>query len=314
MKNRFIVLGTTLCAVLLGWYSCTKDFIEPDITNKSVSIIIPQDNTVSSIATQNFRWDSLPGARNYKFQIVTPSFTAIQKFTLDTTIAGTAIAYVLQPGKSYQWRLRAQNSFSKTAYSTFNLRIDSTGDLSSQTVLFVFPATNNYSSKTAVNTFKWTPLYNAVDYRFQILKPANVILLDTTEVGSSYTASLAQGTYTIQVRAQNNTSNSGYTTRIFNVITTPPGPSMPEYPAYGSSHTGNDTLKWLAPAGRVADSLFIDTDSLFARPHTLDYKTTSTSYVFTTGLSGILYYWRLKTVDAAGNWSIYSGKSTFRVN
>jgi hypothetical protein len=292
MKNKSLYCFFILLSVIIHFNSCTREFIEPDLSNKQITNLSPADGMISVSATQTFTWDSLPGTRYYNLQITSPSFTSNQQIIIDTLLVRPRFVYVFTPGKTYQWRLRAQNSFSKTQYVTNTLRIDSTSDLSTQSVYLLFPSINYYYSSSSQNTFRWAPLYNAQNYHFQIFNQSGSLMLaDTSISGTSFTARLPEGSFTIQVRAQNVTSSSPYTARTFIIDTIPPAPSSPQSPLSGANITGNDTLRWILASDRSADSLFIALDSTFIQTHTVNYRTTNTMYVFSSGVSGKTYFW-----------------------
>ena len=71
------------------------------------------------------------------------------------------------------------NNGSETEYSVRSLKIDSTLDLSTQIVSLISPI-DNYSTLDTSITFKWSALYNANEYHFQLLDySSSSILLDS---------------------------------------------------------------------------------------------------------------------------------------
>ncbi|MBI4946045.1 MAG: hypothetical protein HY840_06555 [Bacteroidetes bacterium] len=298
IKNR--ILAALL--IILGYFSCTKDIVETNISGSAVTLLSPQNNDTSVVLTQLFWWNEVKGALKYNLQIVKPSFTNANQLVLDSNVAGTKFSVTLTPG-IYQWRVKAKNASSETPYSEIRtLKIDSTTNLSAQAVVLVSPANGDISNRHK-QTFVWNPLYNATEYRFQVIDQSSSTLIDAIITKDSATYTLVDGQYTWQVRAQNASSNSTYSSRTLTIDSVAPAPSVPLLPANKDTITSPDTLTWTRTTA-VYDSLFIYPDSLFS---SVSFKagTASTSAVFTTSVKGD-YFWRLKSKDAAGNWSGYS--------
>lgn len=290
-------------------FSCTKDFIAAKLSNLTVTLLAPADNYHSSSVAITFWWDELKGADKYELQIVKPNFSSVQQLVLDTNVTGTKFSYSLLPG-IYQWRVRAKNNASSTDYTTRSLAVDSVQNLSSQSLILVAPANNLYT-KLLKNTFKWDSLSAAVDYRFQILNQSSTAIVDIVLHTDTFSYSLNEGIYTWQVRGQNATSNTLYTSRVLTIDTTAPPVSVISAPLSGDSAANPVALAWTRNASASEDSLFIYPDSLISAAV---YKGsfTATAYSF-TGISGKKYFWRFKSGDLAGNWSKFGILSKFYV-
>lgn len=289
-------------------FSCTKDIVEPDLSNKTVTLLAPADSFQTTTLTHLFWWNEIEDAEKYNLQIVSPGFSSIQKLLLDTNLTTNKFAFTLTPGV-FQWRVKAFNSSSNSPYSIFTLTIDSTTDLSGQTIVLNSPA-NNFLTNTTTHTFKWDTLYNADEYRFQIINSFSQTIIDVTLTTDTAKYTLSEGQYTWQVRAQNATSISPYSSRTITVDTTAPAVSVPTFPANNDTITGTDSLVWTRNSSAVGDSIFIYTDSLFSSP--VKAYTTNTDYTF-TGTINQDYFWRLRSKDAAGNWSAFGNLIKFWV-
>lgn len=291
--------------------SCTKDFIEPNLNDETVTLLSPQDNFQTTSNTVSFWWEELDGATSYRLQIVDSSFNAIISLIADTTVEGTQFTQNLQPGK-YQWRIKAVNGSSQTVYTTpRNLRIDTTSNISSQNIVLISPSANFYSN-TGSSTFKWSALANADDYRFQVINQGNSsTVVDVILLTDSFTYSLAEGTYTWQVRGQNAVSNTQYSTRTLTVDLSPPAVSSPVTPAHLDTVSNPVSFLWTRDASASGDSLYIYQDSLVSAPVYAGFHT-GTSHSF-TGIINQNYFWRIRTRDLAGNWSAYSTLRKFRI-
>ncbi len=312
MKNRLLysLLILSTCVFI---YSC-EDFIEVELSGKSVTILAPSNNTVSSSFNQLFKWEDLKGAEKYQLQIVKPNFSTIQQFVLDTTTTLTQFAYTLLPG-SYQWRLRAMNNSSVTEYQTFNLTIDSTLDLSSSMVILTSPA-DNYYSKFMTNTFMWQSMSNADTYIFQLLSGGSPV--SSTATTLNYTFS-AEGTYQWRVYAQNSYSNSAFSlTRTIVIDLTAPSVPTPVFPVLDTITANPIPLQWNTTSTADSSHLLISTDSLFivvtTKDTTIENTSTAVTYNFYSATVGLNYYWKVQDVDKAGNKSAYFTRRRIKRN
>lgn len=307
MKNKFFIaaiIGITFTLL----YSC-QDFIEADLGKKAITVLAPANNTASSTASQTFWWEDLKGAEKYNLQIVKPNFSSIQQFVLDSTITKNQFSYSLLPGV-YQWRVRALNNSSYTDYVIYNLTIDSSLNLSNQWVTLMSPA-DNYSSNNFTNAFTWLPLTNADSYLFQVLSSGSVIHTESfTTTTANYTFS-AEGTYQWRVLAQNNTSASSPTNSTRNIIidnTAPPAPVL-TFPAANDTASNPINLTWTSDISATMDSVFVFADTNLTILVT-SLLTTNLNYIF-NGTVGQDYFWRVRSRDAAGNWSPYATRRKF---
>jgi len=295
---KYCVVFLFAAGVILN--SCTRDIIEPDLSKKTVTLLAPANGYETTLLTNLFWWDNVKDAEKYNLQIVTTGFSSIQRLMLDTNLTVNKFAFTLPPGM-FEWRVKAFNSSSSGPYTVFALKIDSTADLSGQTVVLVSPGKDALTRKTT-QTFKWDTLYNAEEYRFQILNSLNQTIIDVPTSADSITRTLNEGTYTWQVRAQNATSNSPYSSRKITVDTTAPAVSIQTFPAHKDTLEGSDSLAWTRSASAEGDSLFIYADSLMTTVSYKGYITAVTYYKF-TGTPTKSYFWRLRSGDLAGNWS-----------
>lgn len=308
--NSLFVL--VLCMSVLLFSSCSKDFIEGDLSGKTVTILAPADNDTVATSTPFFWWQEISDARTYRLQIAQPSFAAPQQLLYDTAVAGDRFYPSLQPG-AYEWRIRPENGSSEGDYVTRTLTIDSSAGLSTQQVIFSAPLTNPFYTSSTNVSFAWNTISGASFYRIDVIDSANgSSVVSTTSLSPAFNYVFAQGTYRIMVRAENSTSFSPYTSRVFIVDTNAPTASAPQSPA--NSVTGLSTtvnFTWIAQSSdRIGDSLLVSSDSTFATT-ALALYTTSQSYSGFAASSLTTYYWKLKTRDNAGNWSGYSARFKF---
>jgi hypothetical protein len=287
--------------------SC-EDIIEKDISDKTLALISPPDGYVTNSLTQTFWWQKITGAEFYKLQIAKPGFYSIQQFILDTTVSSDRFTYSLPFPGQYEWRVKAINNGSETAYTTNSLTIDSTLDLGSQTVSLSFPV-DNYLTNSTFITFSWASIYNATHYRIQLTDQTSSTVFDSLLTATQISLTLNEGAFTWKVRAENDISTSSYSIRTIKVDLTPPGVPVIDSPAYGDTSLVPVLLKWHNDQSSVGDSVFIFADSSLTT-NLISVYTTDTSYSF-TGVPFNDYYWRLKSIDAAGNESAFCIISKF---
>ena len=298
--------------------SC-KDFFEQDLSDKTISIVVPQNNTSTAIRNVHFKWKELESADNYTIEVVSPSFANIHYFNVDSTFANNEIFLNLVPG-IYQWRVRGNNNSSNTEFSIpFSFTISSTSDLTGQVVVLNSPRNANISNSLDPISFNWSSVSQADDYDF-ILKDGNDFSSGTT-IQSNYdltntsvsASGLGEKTYVWGVRAKNNIpSLTNYSTRVFYIDTTHPlPPSSLGIPADNATFSTGDTVnftwnKATDPGGNyksaVTHIVIISTDPLFSDALTYTIRSTGSKAfeIFTTTQT---YYWKMYSVDGANNES-----------
>lgn len=309
--------------------SCKKDFIVEDIKDKTLIVRAPADSLVTSVNSITFWWESLSGAEKYNLQIVKPNFGAIAQLVADTNVTGDKITLSLNPGK-YQWRIKAFNNGGSTAYQTFNLTIDSTTVLTNQLIVPISPLSGLVTSSKTF-TFSWNPLTAASSYSIEISQNNSVIHYSTTPSPNYiYTFSLtAAANYTCswRVRALNATSISQYNTaQTFTIDLSPPSAvSTPTYPMSNPVIRDTFELRWnRSSIDTQFDSLYIYGDAGLSNlvrvtsvsTNTIKINQISPNNPLSAGASSataIPYWWRLKSVDQAGNTTGFSTSLNFQL-
>jgi len=113
-----------LVCLVLSIVSCS-DIIEVlDITNDTVNLIAPADNTTVNITTLTLSWETVEDAESYQVQIARPDFENILQLEIDYTVTENSISVDLEAGNSYQWRIRARNSDYTTLYTTHSFTLE----------------------------------------------------------------------------------------------------------------------------------------------------------------------------------------------
>lgn len=313
MGSKRLYFAAILISIIA--FSC-EDIFEKDLAKEQVSILAPGNNYQTTTLTQTFWWEDIKDAINYNLQVVSPSFSSIQQLVLDTNITDNLFTYTLQPGQ-YQWRVKAMNGSSSTAYVTYSLTIDTTSDLSNQVVLLEQPANNSYAN-TLNNTFTWSGLSNATFYNLQMAYTSfafsSNIFLDTMVTDNNFNYSFVRdSTYQWRVRALNSTGASLFSNP-YNLTVDVTAPNAPTLllPEHLDTITAPFTMYWdrgNVSGSPVSDSLYIYSDSLTTLINS--FHTTVTNHGDSLGIGN--YFWRVRSQDAAGNIGPYSATGKFTI-
>lgn len=297
------------------------DFFEEELSEESVVLVAPVNGLLTSSSSFTFWWEKVEGATKYNLQIVKPSFTAVEQLLLDTNLTTTQFPFQLFPG-SFEWRVKAYNGSSETPYTTYTLSVDSSMDLSEAIVVLNTPIDNFATNNTTIS-FSWSEITFAEEYQLRIRKDSwtgefiynpnpTTEIYDETDISN-------EGNYVWGVQALNSVSSSPFQTRTLIIdLTAPQKPTLTS-PA-NSEVTGNNvTFQWSRPTdtgSAITDSLVVSTDSTFVNSNEIEFATTSTTYSTSFDVafgSSQKYFWRVRSIDAAGNKSDYSLVRKFTV-
>jgi hypothetical protein len=102
--------------MIVFWMEGCEEVFEQNLTTQSVTLITPANNEISNKSIV-FSWDQKDGSASYEIQIVNPGFDSVYSIVLDTTIKQSFYLAAIDTG-TYQWRVRAFNSYSTTPFST----------------------------------------------------------------------------------------------------------------------------------------------------------------------------------------------------
>jgi hypothetical protein len=277
-------------------------------------VLSPANGVKSSSLSINFWWEPVKGAIEYRLQVVRPGFSAIQSLEMDTVVKDTKFSYSFRPG-SYEWRIRAVNGSSNTDYFVFSFSIDSTLDISKQKVQLESPKSNTFSN-LLTQTFQWTSLYLADRYTLEIWQGGNV--LDTksniTKNSISYTFS-SQGTYQWRVYGQNSNTNSQNSDfNILTIDTVTPGTPVLKSPADKSTFASTIvTFSWTrTDTTASSENIVIYSDS--GQTVLKNFITTLQSYTHPDTLKTPgNYFWKVRSVDNANNYSEFTKLFKFTI-
>jgi len=295
-----LILGSIF--VFLMSNSCTEIF-EPSLSDEEVILIAPPNNLVTPILTHSFWWNKVEYAEEYNFQLVSPSFNLTYLTIADTLTSLNNITYTLYPG-TYQWRVSARSSSSQTNYSIYSFIIDSSSLISGDSIQLKYPLSND-TTNNINQKFEWYKSSNADSYRFNLYYKSDFVYsTETTFDTLNLNLHWGDGTYEWEVRGQNVVSATAYKKRSFYIDITPPG--IPTLLSPLNNIEIYDTIqifRW----NRVTDkgSSLKDNLIIYENPELTQIVKDELleNPFYENYLYPGVYYWQVRTLDAAGNSS-----------
>ncbi|MFW9866889.1 MAG: hypothetical protein ACFFEN_12410 [Candidatus Thorarchaeota archaeon] len=304
-------------------YSITPEIFDITIeykTNIRAPLLFsPLNATITNNATPTFRWESISGTLNYRFQLDTES-SFDSPDLVNITVASTDYTPLtsLSDGTWY-WRTAAIGSGgSLGTFSVSRTYIVDTLPPGSPTLLFPVDGSSISNDKPQ---FEWVDIIDAVNYTLYIdtslsFNSPNLITVNT--VSNNYTSvdSLIEGFWYWKVCAYDFVGNQGSFggPNSFNIDTSPPNIPFLILP-YGFTSDDTPTFTW----SNVPDTDFylleLDTSMSFSSPdHRIFTDITSTNYTLSMSLSESIWYWRVCAYDNADNYGPYSESKTLTID
>lgn len=186
-----------------------------------------------------------------------------------------------------------------------------------------FPAPSNRQPRKNLLTnnsglsFAWTSVRGALVYEITIATDMNFnnIVLSQAVDGVFFTgiSQLTDGFYYWHVRAYNGNFQPGKfsATQSFTIDTIAPAPPVPTSPLNNAATTRRPTLKWTPVDGAINYQIEVDNNSDFSSPEFKSTKRATT--IRTSNLPNGVYFWRVRTKDAAENWGNWSKSQLINV-
>lgn len=309
-----------LIALAILTYSC-EDILEEDISDDTVQILSPANNTKIESNVVGFKWNTLTGADKYRIQV----YESDQVLILDSLTTKTSITLPLSAG-NYMWRVRGENYAYESVYSfPSNFSTTIPDDLTNQQVILSSPENDKFVNFIKV-TLNWEALKNATSYTVKVVNTATSQEVyskpDITDTSVTLDLpTLVDGNYEWRLKAKNtDTETKQYSARKFNVDTTIPNQPKNTLPTDNSTQTANSSVAYTwsiaTDVGSAKSSISyivefasdIDFNTII---QTQNSNTTTLQQTFTN--TGI-YYWRVRAIDGAGNIGTNSTGFKFTVN
>lgn len=178
---------------------------------------------------------------------------------------------------------------------------------------FSAPGINSPSKPLTNNPYiplMWSAVWNAQAYEVFIASDSgfskSVLMQVTAETTYIPQLPLPDGLLYMRVRAYSPDLNPGKWSKTFTftVDTTPPPPPTIRTPANGSAVPRRPWLIWAAANGAAKYQVEVDNNADFS---SIDFSATTTKTTLQTKTLLLrTHYWRVRSVDAAGNWSNWS--------
>jgi hypothetical protein len=315
---NIITKYSLIFGLVLIFNSCNAIF-ENDITEENMNLILPQNGQNFSTNQVVFKWEELDGATGYRIEIVSPSFSNLENFILDSLVSGDSYTYILNPG-DYQFKIRGENSAYASIYTgPYSITIDSVYDLTNQYILLINPSKNLYTNSNDI-TCNWDSHYAAETYEFQLRSDTgftSTSILDFVPdiVGSVYTITvsvLVEGMYSWGVKGHNQISSSDFSYRnIFIDLTNPNDVTLVTPLDDATTASSIVMFKWNSGVDTgiaqspVSTTIEISTDSLFNTNYETYTNITADSLEIDFPTVSDEYWWRVLAIDEAGNQSQY---------
>ena len=315
-----------ISAVLLVFTSC-KDIIAEDITDETPVLILPLPLDTISVNPVHFKWDEMEGASRYHLMVVSPGFSVISEYVLDTIITGTEFFYDLDSNE-YELKLIGQNAgYESQVLGPIKFYTGATITSSGTSVALASPSDGAYINTLDNNEFTWNPLNGSSSYEISIRQGTSfatgtIIDPQNNISTTSYTSpvSYVEGEYQWGVKSYlqsgGETDFSIYT--LYIDTTTPVLPVLGVPGHQTSEFSGVITFTWNNGTDNgviqsPVTSLFeISTDvgfaTLYEPAQLIQGSTVDVNLPFGT------YYWRITNTDEAGNSSAPSLVNQLTVN
>lgn len=276
----------------------------------------PTSGTVFQYLTPKLEWNTSNYASYYRLQVSTASdfsTTVVDK----NNITGTSYditAGTINWKTKYYWRVKAFNSVDVgSAWSSvwdFQTSDPTPNPPSNLVATAVSSSQINISWKD--NSSNETGF--EIERRNGLGSYSKIASVDKDVTSYSNTALTADTEYFYRVRAINENGASIYCTEASaKTLPLPPGLPFPSSPTYGSTVSSlTPTLQWSSGDRATSYNLQISTSMMFSSTVVDVTGITTTSYVCPTLNTSTTYYWRIKSVNAAGSsdWtSPYSFKT-----
>lgn len=287
--------------------------MEDDISNKTVTLVAPTNNSEFFSTGITFTWEAVEYVSDYHIQIARPNFEAPLQIITDIVVDTTSFTTQLNIGE-YQWRVQAVNSASSSPFSTRSFVILSNEDFQNNSVALTSPA-NNLLTNISGHNLTWESVIGAGFYQVVITDSQNNIISDQEITTTNFNYNFDDGSYQWKVRAGNGETHTLYSSRSLFIDTATPNTPVLVSPANASSSTDSEvTFQWnRTPIGGSPekDSIYIFKNSDLTL---LELKDEQTSPFIMSSLSNGTHYWYVKSFDDAGNISQQSSIFSFTLN
>ena len=302
-----------LIMVMVFAFSCDDIFVE-DISSYTVHLNAPTSGWQSEDPKASFRWDEVPGAVNYKLEVVTPGFSVNHQLVFEKLLEAPKFDTSLVAGE-YEWRVKAMNSASVTNFFTSSFSILTAFNISSKLPVLRLPEDQSVSDAKNV-AFSWDALPGASYYSFKIKKEnwAGDSVVVTKLYSTSFSFRLDDGAYAWGVAAIDTATNKRTDYVIRNLIVNNDPPSIPQLllpTNQDTLHSSTVSFSW-----RKTETNSKYTIEIYSDPEQriqLVEKTVSDTVTNMNIEKSGSYFWRINSIDRYGKIGEFSPVSIFHL-
>jgi large repetitive protein len=273
-----------------------------------------------SIGTPTFSWNASVGAKYYRLGYTTGNCADLVEDTLPK-LTTTSYKPAMQEVGDLHWCVRAGDAAGNWS-DWSGARTAHIDPMVPTAPALVLPATAGYTN-SSTPTLKWKAVAYGDKYQVQVSSSSTFLTTVEDYSGpgtefSTYTTSLVVVKYYWRVRAYNINNKPGSWSPVWNftVDTNPPAAPGMLTPSDGSSVNTTIPKLTISPVlGAKYYQFQVDPAGSFASPK-VDVTLTTTSYTIPTAksLDFGTNYWRVQSIDAAGNPSGWTSPRTFNIN
>lgn len=299
--------------ILIAGITACEKIIAKDITGKTPVLIIPVSNDTIAVNPVQFKWQEMEGASKYHLMVVSPSFTSISSYVLDTMVTGTEFFASLDSNE-YELKLAGVNGgYVSDTLGPIKFWVGVQPSSTGGNVVLTSPVDSAYVNGSFNQQFQWNAYTDATSYEISIrdgstFSTGTILDAQNNIATTIYTGGITfyEGAYTWGVKAYlSSGGETVFSTNILYVDLTNPNQATLVSPADFSFVTqGLITFTWSngtdpgtinAPVNSLLE---IASDAAFS---SIVSSTTVQGNTTDVNLSTGTYYWRVSNTDDAGN-------------
>ncbi|TWI94533.1 hypothetical protein JN11_04643 [Mucilaginibacter frigoritolerans] len=159
-------------------YSTPKSFTIAlsSITQQTVLLNAPANNSLTNQSSTTFQWGSLYGATQYRLEIDTNNFANANSLVLNQAYSGQQVNFTFPKNQAYQWRVRAENDTAQSQWSAIN--IVTFDNIPPAAPTLISPA--NAATVSLPVSLQWNASATAVKYKVYIFQSDSVTLYNSS--------------------------------------------------------------------------------------------------------------------------------------
>jgi len=319
--NKILILSL----IFISTISSCDDIFEEDISNESIDLISPLDESVVEGNFVTLQWQAIGNVDNYRLEIK----SEVTGFIIDTLSLENVVSIPLSAG-DYSWKVRGENSAYQTDYSferSFSM-ID-VNDLSDQIIFLNSPDINLFLQSDDL-ILDWEEINVATGYELlidRIIDGQQENIVNDTEVMSppylvDENLLMSDGSYKWSIKAVNEESESSFSNRFFFIDNQEP--LIPTLISPENEELLNTidsiALEWMIPEdiGEIQSEIVsfyeLSNDENFMDIIESNDIPSESSSIEIQALSTGTYYWRVRLFDEASNQGEWSAIRSFTID